>query len=89
MKLNIKTSDTHTYTIKAEATSDDYAFDSWEADEGVTIDNPTSATANASFTANTQESSNPTPGTVTAIFARQYTYYAKVDAIVFPSDVSY
>ena len=76
---------THSYTIQAQPSSDDYVFDSWTAGTGVTIDNPTSATTNARFTANSLDSDKPTPGTVTANFVRQYTYYAKVNAIVSPS----
>lgn len=75
---------THSYVIKAEPSAD-YIFESWTAGSGVTISNATSEQTNATIVATSTNVNSPTPGTVTANFARQYTYYAKVDAVVVPA----
>ena len=85
--INVKEDDSqnHSYSISAAASNDDYVFDSWTAGSGVTITNKNSASTNANITASSQDENNPTSGTVTANFKRQYSYYSQLSGTSNPS----
>ena len=74
----------HNYSIKAEA-SDGYTFISWNG-SGASVANISEASTTATIYPTSTNNNNPTTGTVTATFARVYTYYAIVNTTISPSN---
>lgn len=76
--------DTHTYTVRAEVTNEEYDFVNWTTENDfLNILDKSNKKTNVSFTASTDQN-NPTSGTIKANFGRKR--YARINTIVKPSD---
>lgn len=82
VKKQSSSSNTHSYTLRAEA-YDDYFFDRWSA-ENAQITDVNSAETNAEIDVESTDENNPTSGTVTAHFVPATTFYARVNTLISP-----
>lgn len=73
-----------TFSLKA-VPSPGYIFQKWEAVDNVTIANTNEASTTIVVISQTQDSGDPSVGSVKAIFVQTNTYYAKVNATASPA----